>query len=280
MPNKSLTLTLVIPVYNEEDYLPTCLKAIARQTVKPDEVLVVDNNSTDGTAKLAKKFKFVKLISEPRQGVSNAVERGFGLAKGEIIGRIDADTILPPNWIANVNTLLKDDRLAAVTGPVGYYDMPFSNTNYFFDHKMRQLTSRFAPENPFIFGSNMAIRKSSWRKIAGELCDRQDIHEDIDIAVHLYLNGYKILYSPVLLAMASGRRYNDKPAKFIRYMAMYRRTFTAHGLHSLAVYPALFMWCLGYVCVHPWLGLWYKMFANKQTRFPYSDKVRKNPMER
>ena len=53
-----LTLSIVIPVFNEQRYIKACLDSIAAQTVKPDEVIVVDNNSTDKTVQIAKKYKF------------------------------------------------------------------------------------------------------------------------------------------------------------------------------------------------------------------------------
>src|SRR6185437_1716246 len=65
MAEKPLTLSLVIPAYNEERYIKHCLDAIASQTVTPMEVFVVDNNSTDSTAAIAKNYEFVQVLSEP-----------------------------------------------------------------------------------------------------------------------------------------------------------------------------------------------------------------------
>src|ERR1035437_9021599 len=95
---KPLTLAIVIPVYNEEFYLKACLNSIAKQTVAPDEVIVVDNNSTDKSVQIAKSYKFVKLLHEKRQHQVFAQATGFNAIKSDIIGRIDADSILPPDW--------------------------------------------------------------------------------------------------------------------------------------------------------------------------------------
>src|SRR5207253_642825 len=118
MLNKTLTLTIVIPVYNEQNHLSACLSAIAAQTVMPDEVIVVDNNSTDSSRDIAKQFPFVRLIKEKKQGVLYAKNRGFAAAGSEIIGRIDADSILPPRWVESVKNFMVDDTYAALTGPV------------------------------------------------------------------------------------------------------------------------------------------------------------------
>ena len=93
MKHKELTLSLIVPVYNEETYLDACLSAIANQTIPPDEVIVVDNGSTDKTRQIAKQYRFIKIVQESRKGVLYARNKGFVLARGDIIARIDAVTI-------------------------------------------------------------------------------------------------------------------------------------------------------------------------------------------
>lgn len=279
MLNKTLTLTIVIPAYNEQSYLSACLDSIAEQSVLPHEVIVVDNNSQDETARIARSYSFVKILSEQRQGVFFAARTGFDAAASDIIGRIDADTVLPADWIETVISRFQDNSVAAVTGPVNYYDMPLPHANYWFDHVMRALTYRFAYKNsPFLYGSNMAIRRQVWRKLASGLCPQHDIHEDIDLAVHVKNAGHEIVYSKQLLSGASGRRYNDGLRSFGGYIGMYRRTYSRHSLHSLAIYPALFMWSLGYVLMHPWRNVWYSVYARLNSFYPISREARKNPM--
>src|SRR5687767_9222428 len=109
-----MKVSIVIPVYNEADRLAACLQAISRQKVMPLEVIVVDNNSTDKTRTVALSFPFVKLVAEKRQGVVYARDTGFNLAEGDIIGRIDADTILPPAWTDQVINIFNDLKISAV----------------------------------------------------------------------------------------------------------------------------------------------------------------------
>src|SRR5579885_2506952 len=99
MPARQLRISLVIPAHNEESHLAACLDAVAAQTVRPFEVIVVDNNSSDATAEVARSYSFVRVVREPRQGLAFARDAGFDAARGELIGRIDADTLLPPNWV-------------------------------------------------------------------------------------------------------------------------------------------------------------------------------------
>jgi glycosyltransferase involved in cell wall biosynthesis len=278
MNDKSLTLTIVIPAFNEQDHLKTCLDSIAGQNIMPDEVIVVDNNSSDNTAAVARGYRFVRVIRETKQGVLNARNKGFNAASSDVIARIDADTVLPPRWIEQVKRLMSDNQTDAITGPVNYYDMPFPDSNHKPDHLMRASIYNWSPKSPFLFGSNMAMRKSAWSATKHSLCTDNYMHEDLDLAVHLFLAGKQIIYSKSLLAGASGRRYNDNPRRFYVYMSMYRQTYLRHGLHSLAIYSATGVYALGYVLLHPWLKVWYRLYAIISPLAPLTRSARKNPM--
>src|SRR5437868_5512986 len=117
-----MNVSIVIPVYNEADRLADCLEAIARQTVRPLEVIVVDNNSTDNTLEVAERYSFVTLLNEPKQGVVHARNTGFNAVTADIIGRIDADTILPADWVAQIEKIMLNKGISAVSGSPHYYD--------------------------------------------------------------------------------------------------------------------------------------------------------------
>lgn len=275
---KKLTLTIVIPVFNEQNHIKACLTAIAAQTVMPDEVIVVDNNSSDNTVEIVRQFPFVKLLFEKRQGVLFAKNKGFNAARSDIVGRIDADSILPPLWVEVVKKEMQNRNYTAITGPVNYYDMPLPEKNYHLDHWMRASIYNWSPKSPFLFGSNMAIRRSVWMMIRARICADTFMHEDLDLAIHLHKEGFKILYTHSLLAGASGRRYNDSPRRFYRYISMYRQTYLRHGLHSLAIYSATGIYSVGYIILHPWLKAWYKFYAALWPMMPLARQPRKNPM--
>ena len=113
-----LRVSLVIPVYNEESHLAACLDAIAAQTVQPFEVIVVDNNSTDQTVAIAQRYPFVRLLHEKRQGVVFARDRGFTAARGDVIGRTDGDSILAPDWVAEIHRIFANPTVDAASGIV------------------------------------------------------------------------------------------------------------------------------------------------------------------
>ena len=163
--------SIVIPVYNEAEGLSACLKAIGKQTVKPLEVIVVDNNSTDATASVAASFSFVTLISETRQGVIHARSRGFDEAKGDIIARIDGDSILPRDWIATVQTIFNESpELDAVSGVALYYNVALPALFNWIDLFFRRRLSWQMEDRLYLWGANMALRKR-----LGEMLGRSSV---------------------------------------------------------------------------------------------------------
>lgn len=252
MPTKLLTLSIVIPVYNEQRYLAACLESIKNQSLKPNEVIVVNNNSTDKSVQIARRFSFVKIINEPKQGVPFARSRGFDIAKGDIIARIDADSCLPTDWLKRVAQKFADPAVAAVTGPAGGYDMPLTRLNWLPHHLLCLMLYYLPPGHPFLFGFNMALRRTTWLQVRPNICDSTQLHEDLDLAIHLCQQNLKIKYSARLKLGASGRRYSDHFADFRKYIRVYRQTFKRHGHNDWLVYLASFVYLAGYIAYRPW----------------------------
>ena len=134
-----MRLSIVIPAYNEEQYLGKCLESVFRELVGNNcdaEVIVVNNASTDGTRSVATSFERVLVVEEPRKGLVQARHAGFLASKGDLIANVDADTILPRGWIERVlEEFARDKKLVALSGPFIFYDLSkFVNfwVKYFF----------------------------------------------------------------------------------------------------------------------------------------------------
>lgn len=280
MNNKPLTLSIIIPVYNEQSHLKTCLDSIAWQSQMPDEVIVVDNNSTDGTVKIAKSYPFVKIISEKKQGVLFARNRGFDVAKSEILGRIDADSILAENWCEQVRKIFTSNEVGAVTGPVVYYDMPFKKTGFKLDKSIRRAIDILNDDFPYLFGTNMALRRKVWQNYRTEFCTRKDIHEDLDIGIHLTKNGVRIAYRPNMVVGMSARRFDSNPKDFYRYMSFYKSSFNSHNIETNTAKFAMATYIFAYFLLRP-VRLMYdeenKSFNIRQLFV--AKKARKHPMD-
>lgn len=204
-----MKVSVIIPAYNEERFLKKCLQSLQNQTIQANEIIVVNNNSTDTTRDIARSFRCI-IIDEKKQGISFARNAGFNHATGEILARIDADTIVPKNWVHTVMLSFKNNDVVGVSGPIIFYD--FSGGK-----RVRQILgwiqkflyfdiSRFFMGYNVLFGSNMAIRKNAWTQIKNETCENDRIyHEDMDLSIHLQRIG-TILFNPMLRAYISSRR--------------------------------------------------------------------------
>src|SRR3954471_10292072 len=113
------TISLIIPAYNEEAYLGACLDSVmANIAGKALEVIVVDNNSTDGTRAVAQRYPAVTYVFEPEKGITRARQRGFLTAKGDILAYVDADTHPPAGWIEQIREQFgRNAGLATLSGP-------------------------------------------------------------------------------------------------------------------------------------------------------------------
>jgi glycosyltransferase involved in cell wall biosynthesis len=237
---KALKVSIVIPVYNEAARLGACLEAIARQTVTPLEVIVVDNNSTDETVAVVRRFGFVKLLREPKQGVTHARTTGFDAARGDVIARIDADSLLPPSWLGQVQAIFENPDISAVSGAPHYYDFPLAGVADAIDLPLRAYLARRLKDSNFLWGANMAVRRAAWRQIRASLCAENGIHEDFDLAIHLQGGGLTVAYDETLVAGVSSRRIDSKFIDYIRYSLVSPHTYARHGLRRrYHMYPVL-----------------------------------------
>src|SRR3990167_845939 len=192
--DKRLTLSIVIPAYNEEDHLKACLNSISKQTIKPLQVIVVDNNSTDKTAEIARSYNFVTLLKETKQGIGYARTAGFNAAGADIIGRIDADSILPPNWVEYAIDYLSAHPDELLTGGGYFHDLALPRFFGWFMEQIAFRANRFIMGHYIAWGSNMAMRRELWEKVKNIVHNDPTIHEDMDLAIHLHEKGYKITY--------------------------------------------------------------------------------------
>lgn len=108
-----MKLSIIIPAYNAEAYLPQCLDSILAQEHRGCEVIVVDDGSTDGTAALLERYPDVKVIHQENRGMSTARNRGLDEARGEYILFVDSDDLLTDGALETLVAELSGEDIIA-----------------------------------------------------------------------------------------------------------------------------------------------------------------------
>lgn len=108
-----MTISVVIPAYNEEKYLSKTLISIAQLDRKPDEIIVIDGGSTDKTASIAKQYGARPVTIEHR-GIGYARQKGLMAATCDAVAFTDADTIVPHDWLSKIEESLNNPNVVGV----------------------------------------------------------------------------------------------------------------------------------------------------------------------
>lgn len=245
----SLSISIVIPVYNESDTIERCLNSVLEQTVAPDQIVIVNNMSTDDTVEivmqymsnLPQKYQDLKdrihiIDQNEYQGIAPTRNAGFNYASTDIIGRIDSDSIISPDWVSTVLEYFKlNAKTSAITGPVTYYDMPFRKFSLKGDRRLRKFVSSVSSEFTMLFGTNMALRRDAWDVVKDECCLdlNNEMHEDVDLGVHLALHKLRIDFVDNMVAGMSARRIEDSLSDFSQYQKRNVETFRRHNIRTV-----------------------------------------------
>jgi len=184
----SLRTSIIVPSLNDAEMLAQCLDALGRQTLPADEILVVDNGSTDDTVEVALRHG-ARVVDEPRRGIPRATAAGFDAGTGDLLLRLDADSVPPADWVERVVAAFEaDPELDALSGPGRFYGrnalVHWIATHCYLDLYPAILGRLFGHD--VLFGSNLAMRASAWPGVRARThIDRADVHDDLDMTINL-----------------------------------------------------------------------------------------------
>lgn len=186
-----MLLSIAIPAYNEENYLGDCLDAVQaeiKRCAQADsiEVVVVDNASTDRTGEIARSFPGVRVVYEAQKGLTRARQKGLSEANGEILAFIDADTLMPENWIYHLlDSFSKDERVVCVSGPYIYHDARWFECILIRLYWIILAVPSYWITRYMVVGGNFAARKDALLRIGGFDTNIAFYGEDTNIARRL-----------------------------------------------------------------------------------------------
>ena len=216
---KRLTTSLIVPVFNESSYISTLIKSIRESSIAPDEIIFCDNNSTDDSLKEIRKFKSklpIQILIEKEKGITPVVEKLWRNAKSDLILKVDADSVLPVNWIKNaIHHFMIDPDLMACTGTLlvsdgNSIDKTILNTGY----KLSMPIYRTLRKYPLLFGPNSVFRRKALSAIDGYTWHKEGLDDQV-ISQKLYEAGLKTDSFSDMYMYHSSRRYHLRPYAYV-----------------------------------------------------------------
>ena len=230
-----MTFSVIVCAHNEAQYLSACLHSLLAQSRLPDDILVINNASTDETRAVALQVPHVRVVDEPRKGLVVARETGRREATGDILVYLDADCRAPLTWLARIERRFEHDpRLLALSGPYRFYDWDWWGRLL-----IRAYDFTLAPATQILvkyilrigtvfYGGNFAVRREALERIGGFDTSIEFHGEDTNLGRRLFAVGKVGLFHDCYLH-TSARRYvaMGKGPVF----RLYVRNFTSELLH-------------------------------------------------
>ncbi len=163
-----LEMTVVIPFYNAAATLARCIEALEAQRYPRErfEIILVDNNSTDGSADIVRRCGGVRLLREAAQGAYVARNRGVAASRGNILVFTDPDCIAEPDWLASIAAAMENPGTEIV---IGGYVPPADSASIgllaqYENAKDAFVFSSGIPELYYGHTNNMAVRRTTFER--------------------------------------------------------------------------------------------------------------------
>jgi CDP-glycerol glycerophosphotransferase len=200
-------ISVVVPVFDVEEYLGACLRSIAAQTFGDLEVIMVDDGSTDGSPEIAAEFarrdSRFRLVRQPNGGLSKARNTGIGEARGDMLAFVDSDDVLPADAYERLLGALDATGSDFATGNVHRLEgsettqAPFL-ARTFERTRLRTHVTRFRPLLADRTAWNKLYRREFWDR-HGLRFPEGRLHEDIPVVLplHFRARSVDVLADPV-----------------------------------------------------------------------------------
>jgi GT2 family glycosyltransferase len=214
-----MTISIVIATYNRASFLGECLASLANLAFEPgDEVIVVDNGSTDATPRVIARAGGwmpvpLRHLVETRPGKSHALQQAIGVAGGDVLAFTDDDVLVDPAWLTSIREAMSDPAIALTGGPVTprWERMPPRWLGAAVEGYGRLLAPLalldYGPSpadlGPRTFlGANMAVRRDVLERLGGFAVHLGKLRgtllsgEDHDLCLRVQAAGFRARYAP------------------------------------------------------------------------------------
>lgn len=225
----SLRITVIVCAYNEAAALPACLYSLRAQTRPPDQIIAVNNASTDATGEVARAVPGVRVVDERTRGLVVAREAGRREADGDILAYLDADCRAPLRWIEHLEQrFIHRPATVGVTGPYRFYDWDLTGRALLRAYDVLVAPPTHAAVHHALgwgavfYGGNFAVRRAALDRIGGFDQSVEFHGEDTNLGRRLTAVG-RIRLDRRCWVWTSARRYNAMGKRAV--FGLYVRNF-------------------------------------------------------
>jgi len=189
-------LTVAIPCYNGASYLEKTIISILSQRRPAEDIVVIDDGSTDESAAIAARHP-VRFVSHPTNlGLSAARNTGLAETSGDILAFIDVDAHAHPTWLETLCDGYADGGVSGVGGQGVESNIQSLADRWRQLHAAQGHGDKMLRKAPYLFGLNMSFRADALRSVGGFDTNLRTNAEDMDIGYRLNDAGYRLVYRP------------------------------------------------------------------------------------
>jgi GT2 family glycosyltransferase len=189
-------VSLYVPCFNVERFIQPCLEALMKQTHMPDEIIIVDDGSSDRTIEIVSQHP-VKIVRHGKnRGLGAARNTGIRASAHGLVASLDADCVANPNWLKNLLAYLEDDRVAGVGGMLIERNTVKLPDRWRMLHMRQHWGDTRQVNPPFLFGNNNLFKKAVLEE-AGLYNEKLTTNfEDVAMSHAIARLGYRLVYEP------------------------------------------------------------------------------------
>lgn len=162
-------VSVIVPFYNEEQYIQACCEALLAQQYPQNcyEIIMIDNNSSDSSADIVRQQPRIRLLQQSKQGAYAARNAGLEVAKGDIIAFTDPDCVPDLNWLRQIVDAIQDSTLQVAAGSYSPATKSFTLTMLaeYENAKNHYIFNSLDPMLYYGYTNNLAVRSALFREI-------------------------------------------------------------------------------------------------------------------
>jgi GT2 family glycosyltransferase len=217
-----MRITVYIPCYNAAAWIERVLEGVLAQTLRPDEIIVVDDGSHDSTVELAARFAVTLIRQDRNRGLAAARNTAMRAARNELVAALDSDVVPGPEWLERLAPHFENSRVALGGGKL-VEAMQRRLADRWRAFHLRQHRGDAPIENPpFVYGANTMARRSAVLAVGGYDERLRTNGEDSNMSYRLRERGWTTFYEP---AAVCRHLREDTVSSALTTFWRYRRDF-------------------------------------------------------